>query len=68
MMNVNEVNNGYDALPEVISVDSCPLIDEPVPAFHARILPLGASIVWGTGSSTGNGSVIFVELSSGTLR
>lgn len=67
MMNVNEVNHGYNALPEVISVDTCAIISEPAPTFYARILPLGASIVWGTGSSNGNGSVLFVELSSGTL-
>lgn len=42
-------------IPWTVSVND--LEPEPTPSFYARILPLGASIVWGVGSSTGNGYV-----------
>jgi hypothetical protein len=31
------------------------------PPFYGRILPLGASIVWGNGSTTGDGYVIYIN-------
>ncbi|KAM0542975.1 hypothetical protein ACHAPJ_012532 [Fusarium lateritium] len=68
MMDVNAVSNGHQALPEELPApDSCPIGydggnqntpapgDSDAPDFYARILPLGASIVWGVGSSNGNG-------------
>ncbi len=57
MMNVNEKAHGYPALVQDLTLDSCPLPaeDPEPPSFYARILPLGASIVWGVGSSNGNG-------------
>jgi hypothetical protein len=42
-------------IPWTVSVND--LEASPTPSFYARILPLGASIVWGVGSSTGNGYV-----------
>lgn len=65
MANVMETSNGYEPLPENLIVDSCPLItDDTAPDFYARILPLGASIVWGKGSTTGNGFVYFDNMAS----
>ncbi|KAI7970714.1 hypothetical protein EIK77_007894 [Talaromyces pinophilus] len=42
-------------IPWTVSVND--LEPEPTPSFYARILPLGAPIVWGVGSSTGNGAI-----------
>ncbi len=57
MMAVNEKAHGYLELIQDLPMDTCPLPPESTkpPSFYARILPLGASIVWGVGSSDGNG-------------
>ncbi|KAL1864953.1 hypothetical protein VTK73DRAFT_5582 [Phialemonium thermophilum] len=57
MMNVNEINHGLEPLPEQLGISACLSgIDPPPTQDHfLRILPLGASIVWGVGSSSGNG-------------
>lgn len=68
MMNLNNVNAGLGELPEELGIDKCAntgpndpddpddgIPDVDAPDFYARILPLGASIVWGVGSSNGNG-------------
>jgi hypothetical protein len=57
-MDSHEQAQGYPALVQDLTIDSCPLItpsNPNPPSFYARILPLGASIVWGVGSSNGNG-------------
>lgn len=55
-----EISNGLEALPQNLTIDSCPLItNATAPDFYGRILPLGASIVWGKGSTSGNGLVYF---------
>ena len=57
-MNVNEVVHGLEPLPQELSIDSCPIDSNPSAGdFYLRVLPLGASIVWGIGSTTGNGFV-----------
>lgn len=58
MENVMEISNGLAPLPQNLTITSCPINDNTTPPdFYARILPLGASIVWGKGSTSGNGLV-----------
>lgn len=58
MENVMEISNGLDPLPLNLTISSCPIMTNlTAPDFYARILPLGASIVWGKGSTSGNGLV-----------
>lgn len=61
MINVREIEHGFELLPERLSIDKCPITHTPVLDFYARILPLGASIVWGVGFTTENE---FVSLAS----
>lgn len=46
-------------VPWTVSVDY--FVPTSTPSFYARILPLGASIVWGVGSSTGDGYMYLVN-------
>lgn len=59
MMNEKTRQAGYEGLQEKTLIGAtCPVIDNgPVdpPSFYARIMPLGASIVYGYGSDSGNG-------------
>lgn len=70
MNNNKALANARSAIPETFQFTSCPLppnspgqnlcsdsegVNTPPRDFVQRILPLGASITWGQGSTTGNG-------------
>jgi hypothetical protein len=58
MENVMETSNGLAPLLQNLTISSCSVSDSTTPPdFYARILPLGASIVWGKGSTSGDGLV-----------